>query len=349
MMRIDQFLQQGRAADWIVENFVPADQKGLVVARPGGGKSWLLESLAIAVASGSDFLGRFRVKQGPVLIVDQDSPTEVLRERLQALMSMFVSSPSDLFVESQQGYAIDQKTSVGSLSEIIEDKRPTLLIFETLDTITSGNFDENRAKDIRRLFRNLDDLQARNPCAILISHHLGKKGQVGEPVTWIRGSSALPARVDVAYGLQRLRSMGNSNFLVQSFPKRVKTVSGFQVQLITTTEGDRLETASLGWVRDLDGDLDATLAENRAHILGVVADRTWEGITAAEALAAREGYLTQREVRAIFELLLNEELVVRGKEAHGRFRFWLPGYAPEPAPTDALQKEPSGGGQWKAL
>ena len=324
-MRFDEFAELVEDTEWVVEGLLPYRQKGLIVGRPGSGKSWFLERLALDVASDQAFLGRYEIeKPGPVLLVDQDSPREVVRERILALASG-QGIPSDLYIESQAGHALDLRQGVEELSALVAKVEPVLVILETLDTLTSGNFDENRVQDMRPFFKALGRLQDAHPCTILLSHHFSKRGQAKDPITFVRGSSALPASVDVAYGVERISGQKDAPvFLVQPFPKRVKTVSGFQMELVTSDVDGKLDRAALRWLRDWDTDLDPELAEKRMLILELAIDRGKEGVTVQEVVTAGEAYISDREARALLDSLLDEGALVRGKEAHGRFRFWTP-------------------------
>ena len=284
---------------------------------------------SLAVTSGEDFLGHFPVrKSGPVLFVDQDTPQQVLAERLGALRAASSTTKHALEIESQMGYALDSSEDVSALVHKVQVVEPVLLILETLDTLTSGNFNENRTQDMGRLFHNLSRIQNECSTSILISHHFVKKGQVGEPLTWIRGSSALPARVDIGYGLERLPH-ASGQFVVQPFPKRIKTAPALRVELKTTENDGRLESAILVRTGGWNDQLDFELNEKRSIVTELMHDRGTEGITVKEVVETSQGYLNDRQARDILDSLLSDELADRGKESHGRFRFWLTEHAPE--------------------
>jgi hypothetical protein len=216
-----------------------------------------------------------------------------------------------------------------------------LVILETLDTITSSSFNENHASNVRKLFNNLNEIQATHPCTFLVSHHFGKKENDSEPTSWIRGSSTLTAAVDVAYSIQNVRSPSDAKtFLVQPIPKRVKTASAFQFDLRGHEEDGMTAVAFLKWLRDWDVDLEPELIEKRVLILELVRDRGTEGVTVNDVTNAAEGYVGQKQVRQILDSLEKEGLVAMNSEAHNRFRFWIPECAPASVPEEAT-KEPS--------
>ena len=103
---------------------------------------------------------------------------------------------------------------------------------------------------------------------------------------------------------------------------------GFQVELRTTEQDGVLESAHLVWLQDWDTDLDLELAQKRTMVLELAGDRGSEGLTVAEVQTAAGGYISDREARTLMSLLLSEGALVRGKEAHGRFRFWVPASVP---------------------
>ena len=336
-MKLDEFLEQENEPEWLVDGLIPARSKVLIAAPPGHGKSWTLEDLAVSVNVGQPEL---------VALIDQDTPSDVLADRLRALT--FGRPSPYLEIRSQEGFALDTAKGINALIRSLEDANPALIVLETLETLTSGAFDENKAKDIDRLFKNLDRLQREYDCSIILSHHLGKKRQGSDPISWIRGSSAFPARVDVAYTLQRLSGSEDSRrFLVQPVPKRVRTVPGFQFELLSTEEEGRLVTAELHWLTDWSTNLDPALADVRMMVLDLIRERRAEGLTVNDAVAASEGYLGDRDTRELLRSLQEKGVITRLREGHGRFRFWFPEYAPEqPRASTAPAGVPSDG-QWQ--
>lgn len=65
------------------------------------------------------------------------------------------------------------------------DVHPVLIILETLGTMVSGRFNENKVADV---FANLGELQAQCGSTIILSHHLRKSRQRHDPISSIRGS-----------------------------------------------------------------------------------------------------------------------------------------------------------------
>ena len=59
----------------LIEGMIPVRGASLIVGAPKSGKTLLATQSAIAVASGEDLLGHYRVlHQGPVMMIEQDDP-----------------------------------------------------------------------------------------------------------------------------------------------------------------------------------------------------------------------------------------------------------------------------------
>ncbi|MDA0263708.1 MAG: AAA family ATPase [Chloroflexi bacterium] len=348
-MYLKDFLSQSKETEWLVDRLIPGNSKILIAAPPGHGKSWTLEALAISVNSGQPFLNKYALDQAEsVALLDQDTPSDILADRMRALS--FDRPAPYIRVFSQEGLYIDTVRDTNRLIQYLEEIQPKLVILETLETITSDKFDENRAKDIDRLFKNLSLIQKEFQCAVVLSHHLGKGRQGTESGNRIRGSSALLARVDVAYTLQRLSgSNATRQFLIQPIPKRVQTVPGFLCELLTEENEGKLVAAEMRWVVDWTTNLDPALADGRTMVLDLLRDRAREGLTVNEAVQVSGGYFGDRETREILRSLLEEGLITRAVEAHGRFRFWLPEFVPSQSPAIALPAGVPSDGQWQDI
>jgi len=72
---------------WLVEGVIAARSLTLLIGKQGHGKSTVAESIVQAVATGSDWLGRFKTRQAKVLVVQLEmirAMDESLRDRIAA-------------------------------------------------------------------------------------------------------------------------------------------------------------------------------------------------------------------------------------------------------------------------
>src|SRR5581483_2503203 len=76
---------EGRVS-WLVEGLRPEDAYGVLGAEDKAGKTWAIDDLAVSVASGTPWLGRFRCPvAGPVLMLHGEGGKRNLVRRLEAI------------------------------------------------------------------------------------------------------------------------------------------------------------------------------------------------------------------------------------------------------------------------
>ena len=107
---------------WIVESLLPAGQLCIFLAQAGVGKSLLAEDLAIHIVYGEPF-GNFVTVEGDVLVIDQDTPTDILTRRFIQFgkginhKGIEHKKKYDLYVESMKGYSLADGTLMSVIKE----------------------------------------------------------------------------------------------------------------------------------------------------------------------------------------------------------------------------------------
>lgn len=191
---------------WVVEGILPEGGCNVLGAEPKVGKSWVSFDLALCLATGQNFLGRYRVpKTGPTLIYSPEGGWNARSQRLWGLCWGRELDPRVVlqqipFVDGRVDLANDESTS--ALAETIARVAPRMLIIDPLITAHVGT-DENASSEMQRILDKIRDISLQHPeMAILVAHHLGKGSKGQSAMYGLRGSSALPAWAD---GLITLR------------------------------------------------------------------------------------------------------------------------------------------------
>ena len=183
---------------WLVRNIIPEQGRTLLVAPSNVGKSWILEDLALSVATGEAWLGLtedFPVanNKGPVMIIDEESSEGRIHHRLARLCAgRGVSLPSlneRLLVSCLAGVNVGNPYTWGLLNAEVRNRKPCLVILDAAIRILDG--DENASETISRFWRAVGGLQ-QHGTAVAIAHHTGwqEKGRS-------RGSSDFPGGADI--------------------------------------------------------------------------------------------------------------------------------------------------------
>lgn|GEM_PF-3429596 len=168
--------------DFVVEDYLVAGTLSLLWGRDGSGKSFVVQDMAMSVATGKDWHGR-EVKAGTVLYIAGEGQ-EDLPNRLQAWLKHYDMEgvKPNLFYTA---LGIDVKNplimnEVVSMVQEVEEARGavTLIVIDTLST-NFGEGSENDDKFMRPFAHNLIKLGKATGAHILVIHHSGKDKEKG--------------------------------------------------------------------------------------------------------------------------------------------------------------------------
>jgi hypothetical protein len=175
---------------WAVDGLIPAGAVTLIAGSFGSYKTWLAQKMALAVSSGSVFLGR-TCRAMDVLYLDAENPQAVVSERLKLLGA----EPRENF-RVWGGWLPEPPPILGDgrLRAIAQDHKP-LIIFDSFIRFHKG--DENSATDIAVAMSCLRELANLGATPVVL-HHTPKTDS-----SLYRGSSDIPGGGDVAFSVRR--------------------------------------------------------------------------------------------------------------------------------------------------
>lgn len=186
--------------DWLIDDIIPPQSSGLLVGDGGTGKTWLALDLAIAVATGTLWLGEFEARKGAVLVVDEENAELMLRKRLIMLlegrglkpdnigMYFLIGEGINLSPYEQRGKHVPSESYV-KLHNTIQLLKPSLVIFDSLTRVHTSN--ENAASEMSVLFSYVKRLIRETEISCLFPHHMNKGLGSTKSGHRIRGSSDL--------------------------------------------------------------------------------------------------------------------------------------------------------------
>ena len=161
--------------DWLVDSLFPLGGIGIIGGDGGIGKSWLTLYLALCVASGRALFDHFPVKQGKVLLIDEEDALNLIHKRLCKLSKgMGINNLKDipLLILADKNVMLDRTESYRKLSKLIVDEKPVLVTIDSL--VRVHNADENSATEMNRILRRAKALIADSDCSIILTHHTNK-------------------------------------------------------------------------------------------------------------------------------------------------------------------------------
>lgn len=190
----DLAIEQVTPPDALVEGVLRQGGVVMLAGPAGSGKTFVTLDLAFAIATGRPWLGRFAVKQGPVVYVAAEG-TGHLPLRVQAWKRhnkvdgiagvYFLQGPVQL------GSKNEVTMLLNAIKAKLPDVQPRLIVIDTLARCSVGA-DENLARDMGMLVAGMDRIRTETTGCVLAQHH------TGHDTKRERGSSALRAALDTA-------------------------------------------------------------------------------------------------------------------------------------------------------
>jgi len=190
--------------EWLWEGILPAGGLSLLVAKPKVGKTTLAFNLALAVASGRDFLGR-KTKQSLAVYLALEEKRSEIRKKLKALRE----TPEGLSFH----FGSAPEKAIQEVRTLIQETKAGFLVVDVLQKLC-------RVKDLNdyaQVTNTLEPLMAtarEENCHILLTHHAGKADrQDGDDIL---GSTALLGGVDTSIHIKK-REKRRSFFTIQRY------------------------------------------------------------------------------------------------------------------------------------
>jgi len=167
----------------VIEGLLRRGETMNIIASPKVGKSFLGIGLAWSIVTGQSWLG-FDVRQGRVLIVDNECHQETITDRLdRAGNKLMVSDPNDsIEVISLRGANVN----IHDLHKHFSDIEPgefSLVLVDALYRTLPDKTSENDNAAMMAVYNKLDRYAAMLDCAIVCIHHASKGDQSTKGIT----------------------------------------------------------------------------------------------------------------------------------------------------------------------
>lgn len=191
--------------DWLVEPLVEQGNRTVLFGEFGSMKSWLLLHLALHIAAGKPWFGRFKVpKARSVLYLDEEMSSRELRRRVRQIAAgAGLNDALPFRAVSQYGERFTED-SVEKLLAGLKAQRfmPDVIIVETLRRVLDGN--ENEAIDVSNFWQAVTPIFVAGK-TLIVSHHMRKPNPQGGGEARYRasGSTDILAGADHAFAVSK--------------------------------------------------------------------------------------------------------------------------------------------------
>ncbi len=168
-----------------------------VIASPKTGKSWLTVDLAIAVATGRAWLGRYATEPGEVLIIDNELHRETSANRIpkvaEARGVAMHEIAERIFVDNVRGRLLSIN-GLGVYSDDLEPGRFKVVILDAFYRFMPAGGDENDNGTMANIYNAIDRLADRLGCCFVLIHHSTKGNQSAKNVTDVGAGAGAQSR-----------------------------------------------------------------------------------------------------------------------------------------------------------
>ncbi len=188
---------------WLVHNLIPAGGATILAGPAGCGKSFMLMDLALALATGTEFLGRYLTTECSVLYIDEESSPAEIRRRFRRLLAGrgLHQAPQGIAIMAGQGVRIDDPDSLSRLDQLLSHLQPDVVLIDSLIRVHGA--EENSATEMSRVFGIIKRLMSKHNCSFVIIDHQRKPGQQRSAAGYrLRGSSEKLAFADALLSVE---------------------------------------------------------------------------------------------------------------------------------------------------
>lgn len=160
----------------LVKSFLHRNTKAIVAGSSKAGKTWLLLDLALAVASGGQFL-KWDAAPGRVLFINLEIQKAFFRERLQVLSKhRGLSAVDNLEVWSLRGQGLQAESFLKDIEGQVRNKNYSLIVLDPIYKLMTGG-SESSNLGAGHFCAGIDRLVERSGAAVVYAHHFTKGNQ----------------------------------------------------------------------------------------------------------------------------------------------------------------------------
>lgn len=162
--------------DWIWPSRLAFGEVTILEGDPGLGKSYLMQMIAAYVCDGKklpcDLKGGKPVKGKVVYFDMENSAGTVTKKRLVANGVQNLEN----YIQCEEPFSIDNEEALDEVYDFVEEHRPVLVVFDTMNTYLGGA-DAFKGHEVIQTFNRFREIAKRFHCGVVLLRHLTKAGK----------------------------------------------------------------------------------------------------------------------------------------------------------------------------
>lgn len=186
--------------DWVWYPYFARGELTILEGDPGLGKSYMAQMVAASICDGKKLpsVRPHKTAQGKVAYFDIENSAGTVTKR--RLLDNGLKN-QHCFFQEQEPFTIDDDETLDRVYEAIDRLRPTLVVFDTINTYM-GSADIHNTSETQQAFKRFKDIASRYKCAVVVLRHLTKSSKGVQALYRGQGSIAFAglARVVMTVG-----------------------------------------------------------------------------------------------------------------------------------------------------
>ena len=162
--------------DWLIPSLFAKKEMTILEGDPGLGKSYLMQMISKLICDGQSIPAiekKYKPPKGRVVYFDTENTAgSVTKKRL--VENGIINQQN--FFQGEEPFGVDDEERWGLVVDRLEEIRPTLIVFDTINTYIGGA-DTYRASDTQQAMGYFKKLALRFDCAVVVVRHLTKGGK----------------------------------------------------------------------------------------------------------------------------------------------------------------------------
>jgi len=290
----DLYVAAKTPINWGADQLYTQRARILLAAEPKVGKTFIVCTLLLAVASGQNLWDKIRIMDpGPVCVVAGEDDNAEIGRRIHRMCKASGILMTTLPIHFLPGHSIrlNRVRDQEFLRESVRKLGAKLVIYDPLSRLMEG--DENSKEMVSQVLNPASELAADEGVSVCIVHHLGKQSQEKprSAMERVRGSSDISSWFSC--GLFASGNMRNGRVNMEFFSRvssKLPAEFFLDVKETEPIEGEELGAMKLVARISLDDDEmrkgpnEQLITQTREKLLDLVVSRGAGGLTISEAL-----------------------------------------------------------------
>lgn len=189
----DMFEAPDETPDEVIASVLYEGGKLMITGDSKSGKTCLSQNLAVCIASGHPWLGKYQCKQGKVLYINLEIRKEMLKRRFKALfkelgIKTIKANVSNICPWNLRGKALPLENLADKVIRRARNEGPFVaIVLDPVYKVQQG--DENSAEAISKFCNAMDKIAEETGAAVIYDHH-HPKGDAGQKKAIDRGAGS---------------------------------------------------------------------------------------------------------------------------------------------------------------